>query len=160
MAAAAPAALCEPMLRPGVVVIEEAPMSRTYDYDLKTGTLTPTAENPHARRQALDRLEQVTRLLDTALVIPGTNIRFGADAVIGLVPGVGDAITTAISAWVIYEARRLGAPRRLIMRMIGNVALDGMVGAVPLAGDLFDMMFKANRRNMRLLREWMARQER
>lgn len=130
-------------------------MSRTYDYDFKTGTLTPMAENPQARREALERLDRVTQLLDTALVIPGTNIRFGADAVVGLVPGIGDAITTAISAWVIYEARRLGAPRHVIARMIGNVALDGIVGAVPFLGDLFDVMYKSNRRNMRLLRAWM-----
>jgi hypothetical protein len=135
-------------------------MSRTYDYDLKTGTLTPLAENPQARRDAFERLEQVARLLDTALVIPGTNIRFGADAIVGLVPGIGDVITTAVSAWVIYEARRLGAPRHLVARMIGNVALDGMVGAVPLVGDLFDVMFKSNRKNIRLLRAWMDKQER
>jgi hypothetical protein len=135
-------------------------MSRTYDYDLKTGTLRPMTETPHARQQAFERLDHITRLLDTAVAIPGTNIRFGADAVIGLVPGIGDAITTAMAAWVIYEARRLGAPKRLILRMIGNVALDGVVGAVPLVGDLFDVMYKANRRNLRLLRSWMDRQER
>lgn len=135
-------------------------MSRTYDYDLKTGTLRPMAEQPESRRQAFERLDQLTRLLDTALVIPGTNIRFGADAIVGLVPGIGDAITTALAAWVVYEARRLGAPRHLIVRMIGNVALDGIVGAVPLVGDMFDVMFKANRRNLRLLRTWMERQER
>lgn len=135
-------------------------MSRTYDYDLKTGTMRPGAENPHERREALERLDHLTRLLDTALVIPGTNIRFGADAVIGLVPGIGDVITTALAAWVVYEARRLGAPMHLVVRMIGNVAIDGMVGAVPLAGDVFDVMFRANRRNLHLLRAWMERQER
>jgi hypothetical protein len=142
-----------------VVVAEESPMSRTYDYDVKTGTLTPMAANPYARREALDRLDRVTQLLDTALVIPGTNIRFGADAIVGLVPGIGDAITTAISAWVIYEARRLGAPRHLVARMVGNVALDGLVGAVPLLGDVFDLMFKSNRKNIRLLRAWMDKQK-
>jgi hypothetical protein len=135
-------------------------MSRTYDYDMKTGELTPSEANPRAREAALERLEQVTRLLDTALVIPGTNFRFGADAIIGLVPGIGDALTTALSAWVIYEARRLGAPRHLIARMIGNVALDGVVGSVPLVGDLFDVMFKSNRKNLRLLRQWIEKQGR
>jgi hypothetical protein len=131
-----------------------------YDYDLKTGTMRPMRKSAGSRRDAMERLEQLTRLLDTALVIPGTNIRFGADAVVGLVPGIGDVITTALAAWVVYEARRLGAPKHLIARMIGNVALDGMMGAVPLVGDLFDVMYKSNRRNMALLRAWMERQER
>ena len=135
-------------------------MARTYDYDFRTGTLTPSRARPRGREDDLARLDQVSRLLDTAIMIPGTGIRFGADAIIGLVPGVGDMITTALSAWMIYEARRLGAPRHLVARMIANVAIDGLVGAVPLVGDLFDLMFKANRRNLRLLRGWMERERR
>jgi hypothetical protein len=111
--------------------------------------------NPQARAATIARLEALTRMLDTALIIPGTNIRFGADAMIGLVPGIGDAITTALSAYVVYEAHRLGAPRTLIARMIANVAVDGVVGAVPLLGDAFDVVWRANRRNMRLLRGWL-----
>ena len=110
-----------------------------------------------SRRARVERLERVARLLDTALVIPGLNIRFGADAVIGLVPGIGDAVTTALSCWIVYEARQLGVPQHVLVRMIGNIALDGLVGAVPLAGDMFDVMFRANRRNMRLLREHLER---
>jgi len=110
-----------------------------------------------SRRASLERLESLAQLLDTALVIPGTNFRFGADAIIGLVPGIGDAITTAISAYIVYEARRLGVPRHVLMRMIGNVALDGLVGAVPLVGDLFDTMWRANVRNVRLLRKHLER---
>jgi CheY-like chemotaxis protein len=106
-----------------------------------------------SRRARIDRLDRLSRLLDTAILIPGTGIRFGADAVIGLMPIIGDTITTALSAWIVYEARRLGTPRRLILRMIANVAADGLFGAVPLAGDLFDVLFRANRRNMRLLLE-------
>lgn len=108
-------------------------------------------DNPQARAATIARLEALTRMLDTALIIPGTNIRFGADAMIGLVPGIGDAITTALSAYVVYEAHRLGAPRTLI----ANVAVDGVVGAVPLIGDAFDVVWRANRRNMRLLRGWL-----
>jgi hypothetical protein len=111
---------------------------------------------PHA--ETLARLDRLARLLDTALVIPGTNIRFGADAVIGLVPGIGDTITTALSAWIVYEAVKLGAPRDLILRMVANVAIDGLVGAVPVVGDAFDVLWRANRRNVRLLREWMERE--
>ena len=104
------------------------------------------------------RLDTLAALLDTALVIPGTNIRFGLDALIGLVPGIGDAITTAISLFLVHEAHQLGAPKHVIVRMLGNVALDGMVGAVPFVGDAFDVMWRANVRNMRLLRAWMERE--
>jgi uncharacterized protein DUF4112 len=110
-----------------------------------------------SRREALQRLDFLATLLDSAILIPGTNIRFGADAVIGLVPGIGDAVTTALSAWIVYEAHRLGVPRRMLARMIGNVALDGLFGAVPLIGDVFDVMWRANRRNLRLLREHLKR---
>jgi hypothetical protein len=95
--------------------------------------------------------------LDTAFILPGTNVRFGFDAIIGLVPGIGDAITTAISLYIVHEARQLGAPLHVIMRMLANVAVDGFVGAVPVFGDAFDVMWRANRRNVRLLREWLAR---
>jgi Domain of unknown function (DUF4112) len=110
-----------------------------------------------SRHEALQRLDFLATLLDSAILIPGTKIRFGADAVIGLVPGIGDAITTALSAWIVYEAHRLGVPRHLLVRMIGNFAIDGLFGAVPLVGDLFDVMWRANKRNMRLLRQHLER---
>ena len=113
---------------------------------------------PRSRRESLERLDRVSRLLDTAIAIPGTRIRFGADSIIGLVPGIGDALTTGFSAWIVYEAHRLGAPRHLIARMVTNVALDGLVGAVPVVGDMFDVMWKANRRNLRMLREHFERE--
>jgi len=75
----------------------------------------------------------MTRFMDTAFLIPGTQIRFGLDALIGLIPGIGDAITTAISLYIVSEARALGAPR-LSVRMLANVALDGLVGAVSARG--------------------------
>ena len=90
-------------------------------------------------------------------MIPGTNVRFGIDALIGLVPGIGDVVTTLLSLYIVREARALGAPRWLIARMLWNVALDGVVGAVPLAGDVFDVMWRANRRNMDLLRGWVEK---
>jgi hypothetical protein len=115
---------------------------------------------PRSRGERIARLETLAGLLDTALVIPGTGVRFGLDGLIGLVPGIGDLITTAMSLFIIYEARALGAPRYLIMRMVGNLALDGMVGAVPLVGDAFDLMWRSNRRNVRLLQDWLERDER
>lgn len=113
-----------------------------------------------SRAERIARLDALANLLDTAFFIPGTKIRFGFDALIGLVPGIGDAITTAMSLYLVHEARQLGAPRRLIARMLANVALDGVVGAVPLLGDAFDVMWRANRRNMALLRDHLDREAR
>lgn len=109
------------------------------------------------REASLARLEALAHLMDTAFVIPGINRRVGFDALIGLVPLVGDVAGMVISSFIVYEAKRLGAPRWLLARMGLNVAFDGLIGAVPVAGDLFDAAFKANRRNVRLLRRWMER---
>jgi hypothetical protein len=138
-------------------------MTRTYDYDFATGTLRDEVRGAYwrdsrsSRREIVERLDKLATLLDTALVIPGTNIRFGADALVGLVPGIGDAITTILSGYIVYEAHRLGAPAHLITRMIANVAVDSLITAVPVAGSVADVFFRANRRNMRLLREWLDR---
>lgn len=113
---------------------------------------------PLTREQRIARLEALATLLDVAFVMPGTGIRYGIDGLIGLIPIVGDLITTAISLWIVREARALGAPWHVTARMLGNVALDGAVGLVPLAGDAFDVMFRANIRNIRLLRRWLDRQ--
>jgi hypothetical protein len=112
------------------------------------------------REQRLARLDALAKLLDVAFIVPGTNVRYGIDGLIGLVPVVGDLITTAISLWLVREARALGAPWHLTMRMLGNVALDGVVGIVPLVGDAFDVMFRANVRNVRMLKRWMDKQPR
>ncbi len=109
-----------------------------------------------SRRERIARLDVLATLLDTAFVLPGTNVRFGLDGLLGLVPGIGDIVTTAMSLYIVHEARELGAPGHVIARMLGNVALDGIIGAVPLAGDLFDVMWRANRRNMRLLQDWLT----
>jgi hypothetical protein len=114
---------------------------------------------PRSRRDRIARIDSLARLLDTAFLIPGTNIRFGLDALIGLVPGIGDAVTTAMSLFIVHEAHQLGAPAHVIARMLGNVAIDGIVGAVPLVGDAFDVMWRSNRRNMRLLQEWLDKEE-
>ena len=112
------------------------------------------------REQRLARLDALAKLLDVAFIVPGTNVRYGIDGLIGLIPVVGDIITTAISLWVVREARALGAPWHLTMRMLGNVALDGAVGIVPLVGDAFDVMFRANVRNVKMLQRWLEKQPR
>jgi hypothetical protein len=93
----------------------------------------------------------LSRLLDSAFVIPGTRYRFGLDALIGLVPGLGDAISAFFSGYIILQASRLGAPKSVVTRMIANVAIDTAVGWVPVLGDLFDVAWKANLKNMALL---------
>ena len=98
-----------------------------------------------SRAERIARLDALATLLDTAFILPGTNVRFGFDALIGLIPGIGDAITTAISLYIVREAHQLGAPFHVIVRMLANVALDGFVGAVPVVGDAFDVMWRANR---------------
>jgi hypothetical protein len=115
-----------------------------------------TQAETHAARIA--RLDALANLFDTALIIPGTNIRFGLDALIGLVPGIGDTITTLTSLYIVHEAHQLGAPKHLIARMLANIALDGVVGAVPLVGDAFDVFWRSNRRNMALLKNYLRSQ--
>ena len=110
---------------------------------------------------ALDRLERrIERLaitMDAAIRIPGTRIRFGADSLIGLVPGVGDFAGAGVSAYLIWEARRLGLPGSVISRMVANAAVDAFIGSVPLVGDVFDLFYKANMRNVLLMRREIAR---
>ena len=108
------------------------------------------------RSQRLARLDALARLLDTAFAVPGTNVRFGVDALIGLVPGLGDVVTTAISLYIVREARALGASRAVVGRMLFNVAVDGVIGVVPVVGDLFDVAWRANRRNVALLQRHLA----
>jgi hypothetical protein len=125
----------------------------------RTAAFSFDFSGPLSREQRMARIDALATLMDTAFLIPGTNVRFGLDALIGLVPGIGDAITTIISLYIVNEARALGAPPLLIARMIANVAVDGLVGAVPIAGDAFDVAFRANRRNMGLLREHLDKVE-
>jgi hypothetical protein len=107
-----------------------------------------------SREETLDRLDMLARLFDTAFILPGTNIRFGVEAVMRLVPGIGDAAASALSCWLLYEAHRLGVPKHVFARMAANVAIEGLVGAVPFLGDMFDVGFRANRRNVKILQEY------
>jgi hypothetical protein len=110
------------------------------------------------RRASLERLDKLSTLLDIAFLVPGTNIRFGVEAILRLVPGIGDLAASALSCWVLFEAHRLGVPPLLLIRMIANVVVEGMAGSIPIAGDLFDIGWRANRRNVRLLREYFERE--
>jgi len=99
----------------------------------------------------LQRIRRLAWLVDAAFVIPGTGFRFGLNSLIGLAPGAGDAMLGALSFYIIYQAARLGTPRALLLRMIGNVLIEVVGGSIPILGDLFDMALKANIRNIRLL---------
>jgi hypothetical protein len=105
----------------------------------------------------LDRLRRVGWLLDNSIPIPGTRFRLGIDQLIGLVPGIGDLIGGVLSLYIIVEASRMGVPRGLLARMGWNVAVDTFVGEVPILGDLFDIAFKANIRNLALLDGYLQR---
>lgn len=107
---------------------------------------------PEDLEAGLARLEALARLMDSIVRIPGTEVRIGVDALIGLIPVVGDLASQVVSSYLIWEARQLGASRLVIARMIANSAIDTLLGAVPVAGDAFDVMFRANLKNIALLR--------
>lgn len=102
------------------------------------------------------RIRALAQLLDNAFRVPGTNFTFGWDQLIGLVPGAGDAATGLLAAYIVVEAARLGVPKRTLVRMIANVAVDMAGGTVPVVGDLFDFAFKANRMNLRLVEKHLG----
>ena len=106
------------------------------------------------------RLARLAWLLDSSIPIPGTRLSIGIDALIGLVPFVGDLAGVLASSYILGEAARLGVGRGVLLRMALNVALEGVVGLVPFAGDVFDAAFKANQRNVRLLERWMEQPRR
>ncbi len=122
-----------------------------------TGTASP--DNPNSPASRLARIDRVSRMLDSAFGIPGTRFRFGLDGVLGLVPGIGDTVTTLIATTILYEAWRAGVRKPTLLRMGLNVAGDSLLGAVPLVGDVVDFFFKANRRNLELARRDIAEQE-
>ncbi|MET0179288.1 MAG: DUF4112 domain-containing protein [Novosphingobium sp.] len=110
--------------------------------------------DPASVRQRIAAME---KLLERSFVIPGLNRPVGLDAVAGLVPVVGDVITAAMGAWLVWEARNLGMPRWQLWRMAANVGLDTALGAIPLVGDVFDLLFRSNTRNMRLIKRHLDR---
>lgn len=106
---------------------------------------------------ALARYTSIADLFDQAFRVPGTRWRFGLDALLGFIPGLGDAAGALLGAYGLLVARQLGAPTSVQARMLGNLALDALAGAVPIAGDLFDFAFKAHVRNRLLLERWLER---
>jgi hypothetical protein len=104
----------------------------------------------------LRRIRKIARLLDTAIGIPGTKFRIGLDPILGLIPGGGDLVGAAISAYMIYLATSFGLEKSQISKMIQNIALETTVGFVPIVGDLFDAYFKANIRNLDILEQHLA----
>src|SRR5258708_33103614 len=113
-----------------------------------------------SRAASLRRMQAVANLLDTAFVIPGTKQRVGIDAIIGLVPGLGDILTTILSSYIIWEARNLGVSRFALTRMLANLGIHAAIGSLPLVGDVFDAFFRVNQRNMRIVRAQMERRSR
>ncbi|MFO7965897.1 MAG: DUF4112 domain-containing protein [Desulfobacterales bacterium] len=118
------------------------------------------SSNSDKHRASLSRLEKLSFILDDLFRIPGTRRRFGLDGLVGLIPGAGDAATSLLSLYLIWEARRMGAPKPTQARMLGNIVLDTLVGSIPLFGDVFDVGFKANRKNLRLLKKHLNRRNR
>ena len=107
-----------------------------------------------------NRLERLAWLLDSSIPIPGTRLSIGLEALIGLVPFIGDLVGVLASCYILAEAARLGVGRSVLARMAFNVVLEGLVGLIPFAGDVFDAAYKANQRNVRLLDRWLEQPRR
>jgi hypothetical protein len=120
---------------------------------------TSRAAGPASHHERLARLDRLARTMDAAFAIPGTKIRLGADAVLGLVPGVGDLVAKIASAYILYEAHQMGVPKHKLVRMGGNVLMDLTFGVVPVAGDVFDVFWRSNVRNMKIVRDHVEKQK-
>ena len=112
--------------------------------------LISNRNDPAALRNRVDTLEI---LLERSFVIPGINRPVGLDAIVGLIPVVGDVIAATMGAYLIWEARNLGMPKWKIWRMVGNLGVDTALGAVPLVGDAFDFFFRSNTRNLKIIKK-------
>ena len=110
----------------------------------------PLGTDPQSVRRRVEALEH---LLEGLIEVPGLRRKVGLDAMVGLIPVVGDAITAALGLYLVWEARNLGMPRWQLWRMAGNVGIDSLIGAVPIAGDLFDFAFRSNTRNLKIIRK-------
>ena len=114
----------------------------------------PLGTDPASVRQRIEAMELV---LERALTIPVINRKVGLDAIVGLIPVVGDVITAAMGTYLIWEARNLGMKKWQLVRMGGNIAFDTAIGAIPLAGDLFDLAFRSNSRNLKIVKRHLDR---
>lgn len=113
---------------------------------------------PAEAARRLARLRRLAWIMDGAFRLPGSKFRFGLNSLLGLPPGAGDALLGAISLYIVYQGYRLGVPRADIVRMLGNVAVEAAIGSVPVAGDLFDVAFKANLRNLAIIDRYVGGQ--
>ncbi|MEX0341249.1 MAG: DUF4112 domain-containing protein [Erythrobacter sp.] len=114
------------------------------------GIELPTGTDPVSIRK---RIEAMEYLLERSMVVPGTKFPIGLDTIIGFVPVLGDIVTAALSAYIVWEAKNLGLPRWKLWRMIGNVAIDSTIGAVPVVGDAFDVVYRSNTKNLRIVKK-------
>ena len=122
---------------------------------MRSGSLPGDSAQSGLARQPADELRELDRLatwLDTRFRFPGTNLRFGLDSLLGLVPGIGDTLVALPGLYILVRAQRMGVPRHLLIRMVANLGIDWLVGTVPILGDVFDVAFKANRRNVNLVK--------
>ena len=104
------------------------------------------------RNRDLEEVERLARLMDTAFRVPVIGYRVGLDGLLGLIPGIGDAATLVPAGYILYKAKQMGVPNAVFLQMLVNTGADALLGSVPLIGDLFDIAFKSNRRNVALLR--------
>jgi hypothetical protein len=112
----------------------------------------PIGRDPVSVRR---RIEAMEHLLERAFVIPGTNRRFGLDVVLDVIPVVGDLVGAAMGAWIVWEARNLGMSKWHVVRMVGNVGFDFLLGAIPWIGAIPDFFFRSNSRNLRIIKRWL-----
>ncbi|WP_265501389.1 DUF4112 domain-containing protein [Paracoccus beibuensis] len=113
----------------------------------------------HPHKDRFERLDRLSRKLDSVFRIPGTGIRIGYDSIAGLIPVVGDLAATLPAAWILLESRRMGLPKRRLARQGVNVALDTVIGSIPVLGSIFDIGFRSNLRNVEILRQHLERDE-
>lgn len=114
-------------------------------------------DDPLWLQAELDDLDNLANILDDRFKVPGTNIRFGLDSLVGLIPGIGDVLTSTFSLYLVSRARSAGASRVLVGRMLWNIFADVTLGSVPIVGDIFDVTWKSNRKNIDLLRKHLQR---
>jgi len=134
------------------------PMARTNarldDMMAQFDQMPGMGRDPASIRQ---RIEMMERVLEGAMMVPGTRFRVGLDAMLGVIPVVGDLISAALGAWIVWEARNLGMSKWQLIRMGTNVGVDTVIGAIPLVGDAFDLVFRSNTRNLRIIRKHLDR---
>ncbi|HTN13582.1 MAG TPA: DUF4112 domain-containing protein [Sphingomonadaceae bacterium] len=114
------------------------------------GVTLPVGTDPASVRQRIEAMEMV---LERSFTIPGINRAVGLDAIVGIIPVLGDVLTAAMGAYIVWEARNLGLPKWKLARMAANIAFDTALGAIPVAGDLFDLLYRSNSRNLRIVKK-------